>query len=329
MPRTLTAEAQSWPIAGGFRISRGIKTEARVVVATIAGEGGEGRGEGVPYRRYGESVESAMAEIAQMRDAIEQGLSREALQEEMRPGAARNALDCALIDWEAKARGVPAHAILGVSAPKPVRTAYTLSLDEPAAMADAAAAAVARGHRLLKLKIAGGADIDRVAAVRNAAPDADLIADANEGWTFDDLRRLTPELARLGVALLEQPLPAAEDAALEGFASAVPLCADEACHTRADLDRCVRGYSHINVKLDKSGGLTEAVALVRAARTMGLGVMVGCMVSTSLAMASAIQIAGMADFVDLDGPLLLARDREHAIRYAGDTMHPPEPALWG
>jgi L-alanine-DL-glutamate epimerase-like enolase superfamily enzyme len=196
-------------------------------------------------------------------------------------------------------------------------------------MATAAAAAPARGHGLLKLKIAGGADLERVAAVREAAPGAVLIADANEGWTIGDLERLTPELARLGIALLEQPIRADEDAALEGFSSPIPLCADESCHTRADLDCVAARYSHINVKLDKAGGLTEALALARAARELGIGVMAGCMVSTSLAMAPAQLLAEMAEFVDLDGPLLLARDRGTGIRYAGETMSPAPAALWG
>jgi len=325
----LTVAHETWPIAGSFRIARGAKTEAHVVVAAIAGGGATGRGECVPYLRYGESVDSVMAQIESVRGAIEAGVTRDALQSLLPPGAARNALDCALLDREAKASGRRAYDILGLPPPQPVRTAYTLSLDEPQSMARAASAAIGQGRTLLKLKIAGAGDLERVAAVRAAAPGATLIADANEGWSAEDLPRLTPQLARLGVALLEQPLKAGADAALADFQSPVPLCADESCHTRSDLDRIAGHYSHVNVKLDKAGGLTEALALARAAKVGGLGLMIGCMVSTSLAMAPAMLLAGMADFVDLDGPLLLARDREPPIRYVGDRMMPPDPAIWG
>lgn len=329
MTRMLSVRAESWPIAGSFRIARGAKTEAHVVVAEISDGAVAARGECVPYARYGESLESVTAEIAERAGDIERGLTREALQQSMKAGAARNALDCALIDWEAKTSGRPAHEILGLPAPQPVRTAYTLSLDSPEAMARAAGEAAAKGRGLLKLKIAGAGDLERVAAVRAAAPEARLIADANEGWSLDDLVRFAPELARLGVALIEQPLKADEDTALLSFKSLVPLCADESCHTRADLPRLAGRYSHINVKLDKAGGLTEAAALCLAARAQGLKLLVGCMVSTSLAMAPACLLAGFAEFVDLDGPLLLARDRESALRYEGDRLYPPAPELWG
>ena len=329
MARRLTLTAESWPIGRAFRIARGVKTEAHVVVATIADEGVVGRGECVPYPRYGESVASVCAQIESLRAEVEHGLTREALQVRLPAGAARNALDCALIDWEAKSSGRRAFELLGLPAPRPVQTAYTLSLDAPAAMGHAAAEAAAKGYRLLKLKIAGGDDFARVEAVRRAAPSARLIVDANEGWTRDELIHLTPHLAGLGVALIEQPLKAADDDALLKFKSPVPLCADESCHTRADLPRIVGRYSHINVKLDKAGGLTEAAALVRSAQALGLGLMVGCMVSTSLAMAPASLLTGMAEFTDLDGPLLLARDREPQMRYERDLLYPPEPDLWG
>jgi L-alanine-DL-glutamate epimerase-like enolase superfamily enzyme len=325
----LTVAAESWPIAGSFRISRGAKTQADVVLATISDGTVTGRGECVPYPRYGESIESVIAEIESVRDEIQTGLSRTDLQRRLPPGAARNALDCALIDCEAKSSGRPAHMLFGLPPPKPVRTAFTLSLDAPDAMARAAADATAKGYALLKLKVAGGGDLDRVESVRRAAPDARLIADANEGWTLDDLKRLAPELAKLGVALIEQPLKAGEDEALAGLKSPVPLCADESCHSRADIEYITGHYSHVNVKLDKAGGLTEAVALARAAEAAGLRLMVGCMVSTSLSMAPASVIAGMAEFVDLDGPLLLARDRMPAIHYQGDMLFPPGPELWG
>jgi L-alanine-DL-glutamate epimerase-like enolase superfamily enzyme len=274
-------------------------------------------------------VQSVLSQIEAIRPALESGLTRQILQEMLPAGAARNALDCALIDLEAKSSGLPAFELLGLAAPVPVRTAYTLSLDEPDAMAKAARQAAAEGYRLLKLKIAGTGDLARVEAIRAAAPSARLIVDANEGWTPDDLVSLTPMLSRLGVALIEQPLKADEDSVLLGFQTPVPLCADESCHTRADLPRIAGRYSHVNVKLDKTGGLTEAIALVREARAQGLGLMVGCMVATSLAMAPASLIAGSAEFVDLDGPLLLAGDRTPAMQYERDLLHPPPPDLWG
>jgi L-alanine-DL-glutamate epimerase-like enolase superfamily enzyme len=325
----LQISAESWPIVGTFRIARGAKTQAQVIVATLSDGAVSGRGECVPYARYGESIESVLEQIESLRGELENGLTREALQDRLPAGAARNALDCALIDWEAKASGRRAFEILGLPAPGPVQTAYTLSLDTPEAMGKAAAEAAAKGHGLLKLKIAGGGDLERVEAVRRNASAARLIVDANEGWSEDDLYRLTPELARLNVALIEQPLKAGEDDALLGFDSPVALCADESCHTRADLPRMKGRYSHLNVKLDKAGGLTEAVALARAAARLDLGLMVGCMVSTSLAMAPATLLGGMARFVDLDGPLLLARDRTPAIVYVGDILQPPPPLLWG
>jgi L-Ala-D/L-Glu epimerase len=329
MTRILEVKVESWPIRGSFRIARGAKTEAEVVVAEIADGDFRGRGECVPYARYGETLESVRGELEELMPGIAKGLTREDLLSRLEAGAARNALDCALLDLEAKTRGVRAHEILGLGLTKPVRTAFTLSLDTPEAMAQAASEAVAKGYGLLKLKIAGGDDIARVEAVRRAAPDARLIADANEGWSIEDLIRLAPELHRLGVALLEQPLKAAEDEALVGFLSPIPLCADESCHTREDLPRIFGCYSHINVKLDKAGGLTEALALARKARRRGLKLMVGCMVSTSLAMAPALLLTGMAEFVDLDGPLLLARDREPGLAYRHDLIEPPPPDLWG
>jgi L-Ala-D/L-Glu epimerase / N-acetyl-D-glutamate racemase len=329
MPRILSVASESWPIRNTFRIARGAKTEAHVVVAAIHDGDRIGRGECVPYARYGESVPSVLEQIESLRPQVESGLSSETLQHLLPAGAARNALDCALIDLEAKMSGRPAYELLGLPPPVPVKTAYTLSLDEPALMAKAAEAAEAKGYGLLKLKIAGADDLSRVEAVRKAAPSAHLIVDANEGWTKDDLQSLTPELAKLGVRLIEQPLKVEKDDALLGFESPVPLCADESCHTRADLPRIAGRYSTINVKLDKTGGLTEAVALVRGARARGLKLMVGCMVSTSLAMAPASLLAGMAEFVDLDGPLLLAKDRKPAMRYDGDLLQPPRRDLWG
>jgi L-alanine-DL-glutamate epimerase-like enolase superfamily enzyme len=329
MARRLSVTAETWPIQVTFRIARGAKTQAHVIVAAIGDGQTVGRGECVPYARYGESVQSVLEEIRGLRAEIENGLTRESLQHSLPPGAARNALDCALIDLAAKTSGRPAFELLGLAKPAPVRTAFTLSLDTPAAMGQAAANAAAKGFPLLKLKIAGAGDVERVEAVRDAAPSARLIVDANEAWTRDDLITLTPRLARLGVGLIEQPVKADDDAFLADFKSPVPLCADESCHTRADLARLVGRYSHINIKLDKTGGLTEALALAHEAQSRGLRLMVGCMVSTSLAMAPASLLAGMAEFTDLDGPLLLSQDREPGMTYDGDLLYPAASELWG
>jgi L-alanine-DL-glutamate epimerase-like enolase superfamily enzyme len=329
MARRLKVDIQSWPIRGEFRIARGAKTEALVVVAQIAEDGATGYGECVPYPRYGETVQRVAAEIETLRIDVENGLTREALQQRLAAGAARNALDCALIDLEAKRSRRRAFEVLNLPAPRPVQTAFTLSLDSPEAMGAAAADAATRGYGLLKLKIAGEDDLARVEAVRRNAPGARLIVDANEGWSEKDLVAYSPALARLGVALIEQPLKADADDVLGQFRSPVALCADESCHTRAELPRIVGRYSHINIKLDKAGGLTEALALAREATALGLRLMVGCMVSTSLSMAPASLLGSMAEFIDLDGPLLLARDRIPALRYEADQLYPPEPALWG
>lgn len=320
----LTARAESWPIRGSFRISRGAKTEAVVVVAEVSDGVHRGRGECVPYARYGESVESVLAQIEGLRGAL---VDRETLQAQLPAGAARNAVDCALWDLEAKRAGRRAWELAGVAAPAPTVTAYTLSLDEPARMAEAARAAA---HRpLLKLKLGGEGDVERVAAVRQAAPAARLIVDANEAWRPEQLEPFGRAMAELGVELIEQPLPAADDAALAGAQRPVPICADESCHDRAGLAALVGRYDAVNVKLDKTGGLTEALALAREAQRLGFKLMVGCMVGTSLAMAPATLLAGCAEFVDLDGPLLLERDRTPALSYEGQRIHPPSAELWG
>jgi L-alanine-DL-glutamate epimerase-like enolase superfamily enzyme len=325
--RRLSARAEHWPIAGAFTISRGYKTEAEVVVVEIAADGVRGRGECVPYSRYGETAASILAQIDSLAGEIESGCGRDRLQALLPPGAARNALDCALWDLEAKQSGVRAWLRAGVGLLKPVETAFTLSLASPAEMGAAARAAANRP--VLKLKIGGGDDIDRVAAVREAAPRARLIVDANEALSFEELRRVTPELAGLGVQLIEQPLKAGEDQALEGYVSAAPLCADESLHSRAELADCAARYSCINIKLDKAGGLTEALALAAEAKARGMTAMAGCMVATSLAMAPAMIIAQSAAFIDLDGPLLLARDREPGLMFQGSMILPPSPELWG
>ena len=327
MSRRLTVRLESWPLKDAFRISRGAKTEAHVVVAEIADGAHVGRGEAVPYPRYDETPEGTRDEIQSVRNATEDGLTREGLLEALPPGAARNALDCALWDLEAKQAGQPAWVLAGLEAPKPCITAFTLSLDTPENMGEAAAR---HAHLpLLKLKVTGEGDLERIGAVRASAPDVRLIVDANEGWSPPMLDELLPALAALGVEMVEQPLPAAEDEALAGRRFAIPLCADESCHTRADLPRLEGRYPMINVKLDKTGGLTEALALAAEAEAMGFHIMVGSMVGTSLSMAPATLLAGYADYVDLDGPLLLARDCAPGLRYDGAVMAPPEPALWG
>ncbi len=325
--RRLIVRRERWPLRGAFTISRGSRTEAEVVVAEIAEDGIAGRGECVPYARYGETVDGVVAAIEGQAGTVASGLDRDLLDQALPPGAARNALDCALWDLEAKQSGRPVWKLAGLGAPQPLVTAYTLSLEAPEVMG--AAARANRRRPLLKIKLGGTDDIARVAAVRAGAPEARLIVDANEAWTPDLLPAYLPAMARLGVALVEQPLPAGHDDALAGIVHPVPVCADESCHTSGDVAALVGRYDLVNVKLDKTGGLTEAIRLVDAAPRAGLGVMVGCMVGTSLAMAPAILLGAGAAFVDLDGPLLLAEDRPHGLRYADGRVFPPTPALWG
>lgn len=323
----LSVRDERWPVAGRFIISRGAKIEAHVVVVEIHDGPHRGWGEAVPYARYGETVEDVLTQIEAVRGAIEAGAGRIALQALLPNGAARNAVDCALWDIEAKRAGRRAWELAGRARLDPVKTAFTISLADAKTMAEQAAREARRP--MLKLKIGGADDLDRVAAVRAAAPRSRLILDANEALSFGELERLAPEFARLDVKLLEQPLSEAEEAALEGYACPVPLCADESLHTRAQLAACARRYQAVNIKLDKTGGLTEALALAEAAKALGLQVMAGCMVATSLAMAPALLIAQGAAFVDLDGPLLLARDREPGLSIIGSMIEPPEPQLWG
>ncbi len=326
MPR-LSVRVERFPIAGSFVISRGAKTEASVVVATLEADGLRGRGECVPYGRYGESVESVLAAIESVRPALEAGAGRIDLQSLMPRGAARNALDCAFWDLEAKRRKVRVYALAGLPPPVAVVTAFTISLGAPEVMAAAAKAACDRP--LLKLKLGGVGDAQRLAAVRAAAPGARLIADANEAWSADNLAANLEACARYGVVLIEQPLPAGEDAILAKIAHLVPICADESCRDRADLAGLRDRYDAVNVKLDKAGGLTEALALVAEAQRHGLEIMIGSMVGTSLGVAPALLLAGKAKFVDLDGPLLLVRDRSDGLLYEGSLVHPPAPAFWG
>lgn len=312
-----------FPLARAFTISRGSKTEAQVLTVHVTRGGVTGWGECVPYARYGETADSVAAQIA----GLPTGITRDALQDALPAGAARNAVDCALWDLAAKQAGRRVWDLAGLRAPGPLVTAFTLSLDTPEAMRTQAAAHAARP--VLKVKLGTEADMARIEAVRQGAPDAALIVDANEGWTADLYTALAPHLVRLGVRLVEQPLPAADDAALAEIARPLPVCADESCHTSADLPRLRGRYDLVNVKLDKTGGLTGALALVQAARAGGFGVMVGCMVGSSLAMAPAVLAAQGADWVDLDGPLLLARDRDVPLRYAGSTLYPPAAETWG
>jgi L-alanine-DL-glutamate epimerase-like enolase superfamily enzyme len=325
--RQLTVRAESWPIAGTFTISRGSKTAADVVVVEIRDGAYIGRGECVPYPRYDETIAGAIAAIQALRPEIERGLDRAALQTALTAGAARNAVDCALWDLEAKMAGLPVWQLAGLPQPQAAVTAYTLSLDTVENMAAASRANAARP--LLKLKLSGPGDLDRVRAVHENAPRARLIVDANEAWTPEIYTALAPQLAPLGVELIEQPLPAGADGALAGLARPVPVCADESCHDTASLARIAGRYDAVNIKLDKTGGLTEALRLAAAAKAAGLDLMVGCMVATSLAMAPALLLAAAARWIDLDGPLLLARDREHGLAYDGSRVQPPSPELWG
>jgi L-alanine-DL-glutamate epimerase-like enolase superfamily enzyme len=326
-PQRLTVTRRAWPLAQPFAISRGSKTSAEVVIAEIFDGDSRGRGECVPYPRYGESVDSVAAALEAMKSAVFSGLDRRELQHAMPPGAARNALDCAFWDLDAKRDNRRAADLAGIAAMRPVVTAYTLSLDTPERMGEAAAA---QRHRpLLKLKLSGDGDIERVRAVREAAPAARLIVDPNEGWRERHLSEVMPALTGFGVALIEQPLPAGDDAALAHVPHPIPVCADESCHTTEDLGRLAGKYDAVNIKLDKTGGLTEALALAAAARERGFAIMVGCMIGTSLAMAPALLVAQQAEIVDLDAPLLLAADRVPGLRYDGSTVYPPDPVLWG
>ncbi|WP_281966614.1 N-acetyl-D-Glu racemase DgcA [Roseovarius nanhaiticus] len=309
-------------LAQVFTISRGSRTEAQVLTVTVSDGSHQGRGECVPYARYGETLESVTAQIEDT--AV---TDRAALQAQLPAGAARNALDCALWDLEAKRAGKRVWELAGLAAPQPEITAYTLSLDEPDAMQ---AQAAKNAHRpLLKIKLGTPDDMARLEAVRAGAPDARIIVDANEGWSAEIYADLAPHLVRLGVALVEQPLPAGEDDALLGVARPLPVCADESCHDRGSLAALKGKYDVVNIKLDKTGGLTEALELRRAALAEGYDVMVGCMIGSSLAMAPAVLVAQGALVTDLDGPLLLAEDRGTPLTFDSAGVHPPAPELWG
>jgi L-Ala-D/L-Glu epimerase len=325
MKMTVSASVEIWPVAGSFIISRGAKTEVAVVTATVEAGGVTGRGEGTPIYYHGETAEDCAAAIRRYRGP----LTRDGLLVAMPHGAARNALDSALWDLEAKASGIPVWQNAGLAAARPLESAITISLGDPQIMRRHAAEHALAGHRLIKLKLSGDGDLDRVAAVRAGAPDARLVVDANEAWTGLDIAAMARALVPFGVELIEQPVKAGQDFLLDGVISPIPLGADESCHDRADLARCQGRYQAINIKLDKAGGLTEALALASDARTAGMKVMVGCMLSTSLGIAPALLLGAQADWVDLDGALLLAKDREGGCLFENGMLLPPKPGFWG
>jgi len=322
MGMRITVQPETFQLAQVFTISRGSRSQAEVLTVRIEKDGLIGWGECVPYARYGESLASVTEQIEALGD-----ISHGELAEALPAGAARNALDCAFWDLQAKTSGVPVAQRIGLQKLQPQITAYTLSLDSPEAMERQAKL---NAHRpLLKIKLGTPDDMPRLEAVRRGAPKARIIVDANEGWSAEVYSDLAPHLLRLGVELVEQPLPASEDDALLGLARPLPICADESCHDRSSLPHMRGKYDYANIKLDKTGGLTEALALRDAALEAGFGLMVGCMVGSSLAMAPAVLLAQAAQFTDLDGPLLLAEDRDHALKFDADGVHPPVAALWG
>ena len=327
MPRQLHARIESFPLSRPFNISRGAKNAADVVTCTITEDGITGRGECVPYGRYGETIEGVMEAIEAYARAIAAGDGRDELQAAMKPGAARNAIDCALWDLEAKLSGRRVGTIACRMPPRPVPTAVTISLGDPGDMA-----AEARAHasqKLLKVKVGTSDDRARMHAVASAAPNAEIILDANEGWDESNIREHLLLAAELHIGLIEQPLPEGKDDILASMPHPVPICADESVHTLADLDALSNRYDAVNIKLDKTGGLTEALRMRDRARELGFGVMVGCMVGSSLAMAPAVLLAQDADWVDLDGPLLMTRDRSPGLVYSGSLVSPPSSELWG
>ena len=319
----IQAKVEIFPLAQVFRISRGAKTQAEVVTVTIEKDGVTGRGECVPYARYNETLESVINQV----ESLPADIDKETLQDTLPPGAARNAVDCALWDFECKKHDQRIWKIAGIQVPKQKITAYTLSLDEPENMFKQAEKNSNRP--LLKIKLGTQNDMPRLEAVRKGAPNSEIIVDANEGWDAELYSKLAPELVRLGVKLVEQPLPADQDNDLIGLPRPLPICADESCHDRKSLEKLIGKYDFVNIKLDKTGGLTEALQLKDKALEAGFKIMVGCMVGSSLAMAPATLIAQNATFVDLDGPLLLEQDRRHGLFYDESWVHPPLKDLWG
>ncbi|MEK1891457.1 MAG: N-acetyl-D-Glu racemase DgcA [Phyllobacterium sp.] len=327
MALEVSIAVERWPIAGTFTISRGSKTEAAVVVCTLADGTFTGRGECVPYARYGESLESVCAEIEALRSALVNGATRDDLPALIGAGAARNAVDCALWDIEAKRSGKSVVELAGLSPLRDLTTAVTVSFGDVETMA--ASLRSFAGRPLIKVKVGGENNAERIAAIAAAAPSSRIILDANEGWTEANIIENMLAAAKAGVVLIEQPLPAGKDAKLAEIPHPVPICADESAHGTDDLPSLIGRYDSINIKLDKTGGLTEALRMQQRARALGFGVMVGCMVGTSLAMAPAMLVAQDADFVDLDGPLILKQDREPGLVFNGSQVSPPSRDLWG
>jgi L-alanine-DL-glutamate epimerase-like enolase superfamily enzyme len=327
MSRTLEVSIEAWPLARPFAISRGVKTKADVVIATITDGDHVGVGECVPYPRYEETVEGVATDIMSLCSEVEEGLDRETLLGILHAGAARNALDNALWDLESKQAGKRAWQLAGIETPTPYVTAETIGIGTLEEMA--ASAVRLSSAPLIKVKLDGHLVLERMQAVHDNAPDARLIIDPNEGWTIEQLKNYAPRLADMGVEMIEQPVPAGSDGELSGYVLPVPICADEACHTSADIDALIGKYQMINIKLDKTGGLTEALKTAQAATDAGFGIMIGCMVGTSLAMAPAVLLGGYAEFVDLDGPLLLKQDRDNGLTFNDGCVYPPEARLWG
>ena len=319
----ISAEINEFRLKGAFAISRGSRTSAKVVAVEMDSDGFSGRGECVPYRRYGETLESVLDAIS----GLPVPLTRGELQEALPAGAARNAVDCAMWDWEAKRLGKRVWQLAGIPEPRPLATAYTLSLDTPAKMKRSAEANAYRP--LLKVKLGGSGDVERLKEVRCGAPRASIIVDANEGWNFTQFKEMVPHLEELGIDMVEQPLPAGADDELRGMECPFDICADESCHTRSSLPELSGKYTMVNVKLDKAGGLTEAFALIRRAKLDGFKIMLGCMIGTSLGTAPAVLAAQEADIVDLDAPLFIASDREPALAYHDCKVYAPERRLWG
>ncbi|MFK7889908.1 MAG: N-acetyl-D-Glu racemase DgcA [Granulosicoccus sp.] len=324
---TVEIERHAFAMKGTFTISRGSRNQADVLTVTLSADGYQGVGECVPYARYGESQTSVEAQILGLTQDLRSGLDRADLQHTLPPGAARNALDCAFWDLEAKRSGQPVWKLAGLDEPQAVTTAYTLSLDTPESMFEAATRNA--GRPVLKIKLGGAGDIERLQAVREGAPESLLIVDANEGWSASQYDKLAPVMLDLGVSMVEQPLPAADDSKLEGRERPLPVCADESCHDRDSLAALENKYDIVNIKLDKTGGLTEALALRNAASNAGFAIMIGCMVGSSLAMAPALLLAQGADYIDLDGPLLLAEDRTIPMHFEGSRIYPASSSLWG
>jgi L-Ala-D/L-Glu epimerase len=324
----ITIAREKWPLREAFTISRDSKSEAEVVVVTVQSGDFKGFGECVPYKRYNETFESVEAQLLKVSDLHEHELSRVSLAQVLPPGAARNALDCALWDLEAKQQGKTIWHLLSFDTSLPKQTSFTISLDTPETMAHKAAIA-AQKHSLLKIKLGGNNDEDCILKIREFAPNTRLIVDANEGWSSKNLARMIKACELAKVELIEQPLPAKDDAELLNIKTPILICADESFHTAEDFDKISGKYTAINIKLDKTGGLTEALEIVRRAQELDISIMIGCMVSTSLSMAPATVLAQYAQYVDLDGPLLLAADRKNSLQYSDSMVHPTNSNIWG